>query len=539
MSTWQGKASVKGSSETMRMALLTFSLVGLQFTWGIEMTYCTPYLLSLGLTKSRTSLVWIAGPISGLIMQPIVGVIADQSKSKYGRRRPFMVVGSFVVGASLMVLGWTKEIVAYFVEEGEFRKECTVVLAVVSIYAIDFAINAVQGSCRSLIADTLPAPKQQAGSAWATRMCAIGHVVGYVIGTCDLVGIFGLSYGDTQFKKLILLAAFALVFTVAVTSWAVTERVLISSKDDHVPSKGLSQIVSRVYHAATTLPPRMQAICNIQLWMGIGWFPFMFYSTTFVGEIYFRYDAPHDIKHSKDALGEIGRIGSFSLVIFSLVTFIGALVIPLFVKSPDEESFTARPPAAIANVVTKVNKYKPDLVTAWIYGHLLFSSSMILAPLAHSFRFATFLVTLCAIPNVFASWAPATFMGIEVNRMSNTSSRRLSTSSPIELNSLEKGSPSADAASSGELSGLYFGILNIYAVIPQFISTFISMIVFSILEPGKSPELAHDADPSEHHGTDGPNAIAVCLFIGAISTIGAAFATKKLRTLHREGYDRL
>merc|ERR1712098_11650 len=90
-----------------------------------------------------------------------------------------------------------------------------------------------------------------------------------------------------------------------------------------------------------------------------------------------------------------------------------------------------------------------------------------------------------------------------------------------------------------ELSGLYFGILNIYAVIPQFISTFISMIVFNILEPGKSPELAHDADPSEHHSTDGPNAIAVCLFIGAVSTIGAAFATKRLRALHREGYEKL
>lgn len=53
-----------------------------------------------------------------------------------------MVVGSFVVGACLMVLGWTKEIVAHFVEEGDFRKECTVTLAVLSIYAIDFAINA-------------------------------------------------------------------------------------------------------------------------------------------------------------------------------------------------------------------------------------------------------------------------------------------------------------------------------------------------------------------------------------------------------------
>ena len=78
---------------------------------------CTPYLLQLGLTKSRTSLVWIAGPLSGLIMQPVVGVIADNSKSKWGRRRPFMVGGSLIVGLCLLVLGWTSEIVGVFVKD--------------------------------------------------------------------------------------------------------------------------------------------------------------------------------------------------------------------------------------------------------------------------------------------------------------------------------------------------------------------------------------------------------------------------------------
>jgi solute carrier family 45 protein 1/2/4 len=109
------------------------------------MTDCTPYLLQLGLTKSRTSLVWIAGPLSGLVMQPIVGVIADRSKSKYGRRRPTMVLGSFLVAACLLVLGWTKEVVGLFVEDGEYKKSCTVVVAVLAIYAVDFAINA--GGC--------------------------------------------------------------------------------------------------------------------------------------------------------------------------------------------------------------------------------------------------------------------------------------------------------------------------------------------------------------------------------------------------------
>ncbi|KAL9943486.1 hypothetical protein ACHAP6_009060 [Verticillium nonalfalfae] len=142
MSTWAGLPHIKGSSEAMRMVLLTFNAIGITFTWGVEMTYCTPYLLNLGLTKSNTSLVWIAGPLSGLIVQPIVGVIADQSTSKWGRRRPFIVVGSIIVAFCLIVLGFTKEIVGFFVAEEESARGFTITLAVLAIYAVDFAINA-------------------------------------------------------------------------------------------------------------------------------------------------------------------------------------------------------------------------------------------------------------------------------------------------------------------------------------------------------------------------------------------------------------
>jgi solute carrier family 45 protein 1/2/4 len=253
----------------------------------------------------------------------------------------------------------------------------------------------VQSCSRSLIVDTLPIPKQQAGSAWASRMVSVGHLVGYAIGTVDLVQIFGKSLGDTQFKKLTLVAALSLLFTVGVTSWAVTERVLVSGKEDE--EDGLIKIITKIFKATIDLPPRIQAICWTNFWSWIGWFPFLFYSTTWVGETYFRYDAPKDVKESKDALGDIGRIGSMSLVVFSGVTFAGAFILPLLIKSPEEKSFTPRPPVAIKDFVTKFNKYKPDLLTAWICGHLMFACAMILAPFAHSFNFATTLVAFCGL----------------------------------------------------------------------------------------------------------------------------------------------
>ncbi|KXT17551.1 hypothetical protein AC579_6186 [Pseudocercospora musae] len=166
LTSWTGQPRIKGSTEAMRMFLLTFSLIGLQFCWGTEQTYATPYLLALGLSKGGMSLVWIAGPLSGLIMQPIIGMISDKSTSKYGRRRPFMVGGTIAVAVCLLIMGWAKEIVAYFVKEETRRNDMTIRLAVVDIYVLDFVINIAQATCRALVVDALPMSKQQLGAAW-------------------------------------------------------------------------------------------------------------------------------------------------------------------------------------------------------------------------------------------------------------------------------------------------------------------------------------------------------------------------------------
>lgn len=85
--------------------------------------------------------MWIAGPISGLLTQPLVGAVADRSTSRFGRRRPFMVVGSLIVAASLLTLGFAREVVGVFLE-GEAAGVAAVWVAVVAIWVIDFAINA-------------------------------------------------------------------------------------------------------------------------------------------------------------------------------------------------------------------------------------------------------------------------------------------------------------------------------------------------------------------------------------------------------------
>ncbi|RDA96083.1 hypothetical protein CP533_5869 [Ophiocordyceps camponoti-saundersi (nom. inval.)] len=536
-----GEPSVKGSSEAVRMMLLSFAAIGITIVWGVELTYCTPYLLKLGLSKSNTSLIWIAGPLSGLVVQPIIGVVADENTSRWGRRRPLMVVGAVVVAIGLLVLGYAREIVAW----ASGGLGLTIGLAVLTIYVVDFALNVVQSCARSLVVDTLALEQQQTGAAWWSRMAAIGHVIGYAAGSVDLVRLFGTALGDAQFQQLTVMAAWAMLASTALTCWAVTEPVLVLPAGAR--RKSIVDVLHQVYRTLRRLSPRIQAICWAQFWAWIGWFPFLFYSTTWVGETYFRYDVPAEKAPADgdDGVGDMGRIGSISLFIYSFITFIGAFVLPMLIRSPEDERFTPRPSPIVARFLGAVGDRRPDLATAWMCGHVVFAASMAFAPLATSFRFATLLMCLCALPWTMATWAPPALLGVEVNKMSSAY-RPLPGGMELRNVSGAHGDDDGDAtahlengpdspaavgkSSSAELSGIYLGILNVYTTMPQFIGAFIASIVFAILEPGSKPDLAAGGEAKGRRGS-GPSAISVCLFIGACSAVVAAFATRKLRLL--------
>jgi solute carrier family 45 protein 1/2/4 len=556
MATWTGHPQIRpaSASEPIQLFLLTVSLVGLQFAWGTEMTYCSPFLLSLGMSKSGLSLVWVAGPLSGLVMQPLVGMISDRWTGKWGRRRPFMAAGTVGVVLCLMLLGWCGDLVGLFVGEEDRKRNYTIGVAVVVIYLLDFIINIVQSTCRSLIVDTLPVEKQALGSAWASRMGGLGSILVYAVGALDLSKVLGKTvFGDSQFKKVCVIAALAIAVAQGATCWAVKERVFVSDGKMAMESKSKTAVamVKDLYTTLRNLPPRISAICWVQFWSWIGWFPFLFYGSTWVGEIYLRYDAPQDT--SSDALSDVGRVGSRALIVFSFVSFGLSIILPYLARSSSDDEkppFTPRPPRSLEPVLSKVpfwNSWKPTLPIAWLIANMTFTASMLFAPVVHSVHFATILVALCGIPWAIGGWASFALIGTEINNLSsptdnNTTYARLSPNDDLELlptstlhvrHASDLSDPDASLTptntATGESAGVYLGVLNIFTTLPQFVGTGISTLVFSILEPGKSPELAQHASPEEHHGTDGVSGIGVCLFIGAVCSAWAAWKCRGLR----------
>ena len=135
------------SRSSWYLFLLTLGGFGLQMGWSVEMSNGSPYLLSLGLDKALLALVWIAGPLSGVIVQPYVGIKSDRCRSRWGKRRPFIVGGAVATMVSVIVLAWAREIIGGIFAifgagpESNAVKVITMLFAVTFVYVLDFAIN--------------------------------------------------------------------------------------------------------------------------------------------------------------------------------------------------------------------------------------------------------------------------------------------------------------------------------------------------------------------------------------------------------------
>jgi hypothetical protein len=205
---------------------LTLCFLGIQFAWTIEMAYGSPFLLELGLSKSLMSLVWMAGPISGLIAQPFFGSMSDRCSLKMGRRRPFIIGGTLATILSMLMTGHAQDVQKHH-EDSSFRTTVAISIAVLGFWIMDFAINVIMASCRALIVDVVPPSQQQAANAFASFLLGCGNITGYF--TCNLNMVSLLPFMETQMKSLCYIASLILLICITCTCLAVEETSLMKT----------------------------------------------------------------------------------------------------------------------------------------------------------------------------------------------------------------------------------------------------------------------------------------------------------------------
>ncbi len=240
--------------------------------------------MSLGLSKSLTALVWVAAPLCGAAVQPLVGSLSDRSRSRWGRRRPFILGGAAGITISILAFAWTKEVVLLTTvllggdSDSNASRNMTIVTAIFWIYILNISIQPLQAGVRALIVENCPAEQQTEASSCASVLCGIGNIFGYIFGFSELPKAFSNSL--TQLQCLALIASFSVATTSVVNCWAIKEKAPPPKRDVKLASQGLKSILRELHSTYHNMSPRIRKVFHIQFCAWMGWFPFLFYSTT-------------------------------------------------------------------------------------------------------------------------------------------------------------------------------------------------------------------------------------------------------------------
>ncbi|GAA6058853.1 hypothetical protein JCM10212_002797 [Sporobolomyces blumeae] len=435
---WVGRSSILPSSPRaprwLKFLVLTSSFFGLQLVWSCEMAQASPFLLSLGVSKSAMAVVFLAGPLSGLVAQPLVGVLSDACESRFGRRRPFIVGGVVVSCLAVALLAWCQEVAAWTTTPGgTAHRHLAIGLAIFAVYLVDFSVNVVQAMDRALLVDVVPPADQAAANAWAGRMFGFGAVCGYGLATFDLVKLTGGAFGDEQLKVIACFTIFFVCLTHLVTVTCVEERILISREVLGVNEQGhpALQAFKDIWRTIRTIPRPIQQVFDVQFTSWIGWFPILFFSTTWIAEIYVRSlssstsssvyypdlaSAPTTVQEAATRAGSTGMFWH-SIVSFSTSILLPPLIAPSFSSSSSPTSSPYSKYRFGMSVAERLKRFfvAPlpwlTLPLLWTLSTGLFSTLLLSTWFVSTVAGATTLIALAGFSWAVTNWVPFAILG--------------------------------------------------------------------------------------------------------------------------------
>lgn len=191
------------------------------------------HLNSLGLSKPILALVWMAGLVAGMTLQPYFGICSDQCRSPWGRRRPFIACGTLAAVMSLIGLASAEKLAQQLVRLWTINSShvtgsssLAAGIAVAFFVVLNVAVQPIQGGIRALLADACPRFQQLTVNAVAGTVVSASNIFSYSLAFIDLpnLGLFRTFGINSQFSILCVATSVTLVISTALTCVAVREK---------------------------------------------------------------------------------------------------------------------------------------------------------------------------------------------------------------------------------------------------------------------------------------------------------------------------
>lgn len=251
---------------------MSFGFLGIQFGWGLQMANASAIFESLGAQADQLPILWLAAPLSGLIIQPVIGYLSDHTWTPLGRRRPFFLVGAILSSIALVLM----------------PNAPSLWVAAGLLWLLDASANISMTPFRSFIVDLVPTEQQTKGFVMQSLLHGLGVVLAsalpwlmahlWATSSLKIPGNSGIPTSITlSFYVGAVVFLGAVLWTVVTTSEPKPLPSVAPKTDAVDRSSAFQNLLQSIWVAIATMPATMRQLAWVQCFSWLGLFCMFLY----------------------------------------------------------------------------------------------------------------------------------------------------------------------------------------------------------------------------------------------------------------------
>ncbi|HEY9228838.1 MAG TPA: MFS transporter [Gemmatimonadaceae bacterium] len=296
-----------------QMFNMSFGFLGIQFGWGLQLANMSAVYERLGARPDQVPLLWLAAPMTGLLVQPIVGALSDRTWGALGRRRPYFLTGAILASVALFFMPTSSSLW----------------MAASLLWILDASINISMEPFRAFVADKLNTSQRTAGFVMQSLFIGLGasfaNALPFMLGK---LGVAGNTASGIPLTVKYSFQAGAVVFLLAVL-WTVVTTSEFPPEDMAAFERakrgrgGIGSLLGEVVRAIREMPKTMRQLAVVQIFTWLGLFcMWLFFVPATARHVFGALD-PQSPLYARGM-----EWGGFAFAVYSVVCFIVAFALP-------------------------------------------------------------------------------------------------------------------------------------------------------------------------------------------------------------------
>ena len=301
---------------------MSFGFLGIQFGWGLQLGNMSGIYEKLGAKPDELPLLWLAAPVTGLIIQPIIGAMSDRTWNRVGRRKPYFLVGAILSSLALFVMPTSS----------------TLWMAAGLLWILDASINVSMEPFRAFVADKLNDEQRTTGFVMQSFFIGLGaSLAGWLPLAFRYFGVSGntesgipltIKYAFQLGAVAFLLAVLYTVFTTKEYPPENIEEFLAKKRASGGLIGTIKEVVVEIIDALRDLPNTMLQLAPVQFCTWLGLFcMWLFYVPAVARHVFGATDA------KSDAYTHGQEFGGSTFAYMNITCFVIAFAIPQIAKA--------------------------------------------------------------------------------------------------------------------------------------------------------------------------------------------------------------